>query len=102
MSLIDDLLGPLAEHVVDDGEGGQWIVDIRPRRHGPPVIRMTSVRFRRPEQRNSFCLPVYLLREVARSGMDRDPILGTSINLTRSSAQNTLAWLDLFGDGKRR
>lgn len=100
MSLIDELLGPVAEHVIDDGEGGQWIIEIRPRRSGPPVLRTTSVRFRRPERRNGFGLAVYILREVARIGnASQDSILNTSIGLTQTSARNAIAWLDHFKEG---
>lgn len=102
MSLIDELLGPLAEHRIDDGEGGEWIVEIRPRRSGPPVVRTTMVRFRRPERRGGFGMQVHILQEAARSGQPQDPILDSSIGLSRAAARNAVNWLDHFKAGTRR
>lgn len=94
MSLIDDLLGPRVQHVVDDGEGGQWEVSVRPRRHGAPVVRSTVVSFSRPGQRGGFGCQVWGLRLAARSGEWRDPIAESSLKLTHQAAQNALAWID--------
>lgn len=102
MSMIDDLLGPPAEHRIEDGGGGEWIVEIRPRRSGPPVVRTTMVRFRRPEQRGAFGIQVHVLREVARIGLPRDPILESSIGPDRTAARNAVKWLDHFNRGSRK
>jgi len=94
VNLIDELLGERVHHVIDDGEGGQWEVSIRPRRHGAPVVRSTMVSFARPGERGSFGCQVWGLRLAARSGEWRDPIAESSIRLTHQAAQNTLNWLD--------
>lgn len=99
MSLIDDLLGPLAEHVIDDGEGGKWVVSLRPRRNGDPVARTTSVSFRRIGERpgRGFGIQVWALRSVARSGEWGDPVAEASIGLTRKMAQDVITWADTLG-----
>lgn len=101
MNLIDSLLGPRDEHVIEDGEGGEFVVSFRPRRNGSPVVRTTVVSFRRLGQpgRRGFSCQVWGLRLAARSGEWRNPVAESSVGLTPTAAKNTLDWIDCFGRG---
>lgn len=98
MNTLDKLLGPRIEHTIDDGEGGEFTVSVRPRRTGIPVTRNTMVSFRRPGERPSkgFGCRVWGLRLALRVGerMDRDPVLESSVRITQVAARNALAWVD--------
>jgi hypothetical protein len=96
MSLIDSLLGPRVEHVIKDGEGGEFIISVRPRRSGSPVVRTTMVSFRRPGQRpgRGFGCQVWGLRLAVKVGERGDPIADSSIKLTLTAARNALDWVD--------
>lgn len=95
MTTPDDILGEKVEHTVDDGEGGQWLVSMRPRREGPPVVDASMVSFRRPSARIAgFGVRVWALRDLADIEKWRDWVAETSIRLTHESAKNTLAWLE--------
>lgn len=99
MDLIDILLGPRVEHVIDDGEGGEFTISVRPRRTGRPIVRTTMISFRRPGQRpgQGFGCQVWGLRLAARVGDRGDPILDSSIKLSLTAARNALDWTDGFG-----
>lgn len=99
MELIDRLLGPRVEHVIEDGEGGEFVISVRPRRTGPPITPATMVSFRRPERRTSqgFGCRVWGLRLSVRVGGTGDPISESSIGLTPTAARNALDWVDGFG-----
>ena len=97
MSLIDDILGPRDEHVVDDTKGGRWVVSMRPRRVGSPVVRNSFVSFRRLGARRSsgFGVKAWVLESVARpdvwwAGSGVEPPLG----LTRELAQAAMVWIN--------
>lgn len=101
MGKIDDFLGPRIHHVIDDGEGGEWEISLRPRKAGRPVVRTTAVSFHRPGSRSAsgFGVQVWVLRmQVARPQELRDPVVDCSINLTQTAARNALAWIDTLGE----
>lgn len=99
MDLIDSLLGPRVERTIDDGEGGQFAVSVRPRRVGSPIARTTVVSFRRPGERTSkgFGCQVWGLRLAVRVGERGDPILDSSVRITWAAARNALTWVDSIG-----
>jgi hypothetical protein len=96
MELIDALLGPRVEHTIDDGEGGQFVASVRPRRAGRPIARTTVVSFRRPGERPSkgFGCQVWGLRLAVRMGERNGLILDSSIRITHTAARNALTWAD--------
>lgn len=98
MKLIDELLGPRVEYTIEDGEGGEFIVSVRPRRSGAATVRTTMASFRRPGQRTSqgFGCALWGLRLAARPGelKWRNPVAESSIGLTPTAARNALAWID--------
>ena len=94
----DDVLAPRIEHVIEDGEGGQWIFAVRPRLEGAPIADQTMVSFRRPWARIAgFSIRAWALRKMADAEEWRDWVAESSIHLTHESARNTLAWLDTIG-----
>lgn len=101
MSLIDDLLGPRDEHVIDDTKGGQWVVSLRPRRTGPPIVRNTLVSFRRLGARRSsgFGIKAWALELTARPDEWVDPIVESSIELTPEMAKAAMAWVNTLREG---
>jgi hypothetical protein len=96
MSLIDSLLGPRDECVIEDGEGGQFVASFRPRRNGPPVLETTMVSFRRLGQRSSqgFGCRLWMLRLAADPAEWHDPIVDSSISFTPTAARNAVDWID--------
>ena len=89
------MLGPRTEHTIDDGEGGQWIISMRPRLEGPPVVEESSIGFRRPwAPLGGFAMRVWALRKLADEREWRDVIAESSIHVTTESAQNALAWTE--------
>lgn len=98
--MIDELLGPLLEQTIDDGEGGQWIVGLRPRFSGPRITRTTVIRFRRSGRRNGFGVRLHVLQAVRAHGIpeQRDPIIESSIYFTKTLALNALAWIDTLDE----
>ncbi len=102
MDLIDILLGPRVEATIEDGEGGRFAVSLRPRLSGSPVVRTTTVSFRRPEQRpgRGFGLQLCALRLAANTTQGwKDPIVESSIHLTPTAARNALTWIDSIWKG---
>lgn len=90
----DDILAPRIEHTIEDGEGGQWILAVRPRLKGPQIADQTLVSFRRSWARISgFSIRVWALRKMSDEQEWRDWIAESSIHLTHESAKNALAWL---------
>lgn len=89
------MLGPRTEHTIDDGEGGQWIISMRPRLKGPSVVEESMVTFRRSwAPLGGFGVRVWALRKLADEQEWRDVVAESSIHVTTESAQNALAWTE--------
>lgn len=103
MATLDDLLGPRLYHVIDDGDGGQWEISLRPRKYGSPIVRATVVSFHRLDSRSTsgFGVQLWALRTQAVHPQElRDPIVDSSIDLTQAAAKNAVAWVDSLEQGK--